>query len=79
MLPKLRREMGLCAIIMYVRIRTAVVLYYIYEYSSYVLPVSSLSLFHVQHTWYLVRSMQASNRLQNQRHGGVCLARKNSL
>ena len=37
--PKLRREMGMCAIIVHVRIRTAVVLY---EYSLYVLPVSSL-------------------------------------
>ena len=34
-----------------------------YEYSLYVLEVSSLWLFQVQHTWYLVRYMQAPNRL----------------
>ena len=70
---KLGREMGMCATTTYVQQQQH------YTIRALVIrtPVSSLS-FQVQHTWYLVRYMQAPNRLQI-RGTGVCLARKNSL
>ena len=73
--PKLRREMGMCAIIIYVRIRTAVL------YVRVLVRTSSLEPLVVPGAAYLVPGTvhaKAPNRLQNQRYG-VCLARRNSL
>ena len=54
---KLRREMGMCATTIYVQQKQ----YYTIRVLVVRTPVSSLS-FQVQHTWYLVRYMQAPNR-----------------
>ena len=55
---KLRREMGMCATTIYVQQQQ----YYTIRVLVVRTPVSSLS-FQVQNTWYLVRYMQAPNRL----------------
>ena len=55
---KLRREMGMCATTIYVQQQY----YYTIRVLDVRTPVSSLS-FQVHHTWYLVRYMQAPNRL----------------
>ena len=56
---KLRREMGMCATTIYVQQQPWYDTLRVLVVRS---PVSSLS-FQVQHTWYLVRYMQAPNRL----------------
>ena len=66
--PKLRREMGMCAIIIYAQQQQYYTIQVLVVRTS--TPVSSLS-FWVQLTWYLVRYIQAPT---NQRYGGLSRA-----
>ena len=72
---KLRREMGMCATTKYVQQQQQ---YYTIRVFVVRTPISSLS-FQVQHTWYLVRYMQAPNRLYKSEVRGSVSREKHSL